>query len=111
MIPYGHQSISEADVDEVVRVLHSNFLTQGPMVEAFERAVAEYCGVKHAVAVANGTAALHLACLAAGLGPGDDLWTSPNTFLASANCARYCGASVDLSLIHISEPTRLRRIS
>lgn len=95
MIPYGHQSISEADVDEVVRVLHSNFLTQGPMVEAFERAVAEYCGVKHAVAVANGTAALHLACLAAGLGPGDDLWTSPNTFLASANCARYCGASVD----------------
>jgi UDP-4-amino-4,6-dideoxy-N-acetyl-beta-L-altrosamine transaminase len=79
----------------VVRVLRSDWLTQGPDIEEFERAVARYCGVRHAVAVSSGTAALHIACLALGLGPGKALWTSPNSFVASANCARYCGASVD----------------
>ncbi len=95
MIPYGHQSISQEDIDAVVSVLRSEFITQGPSIEAFERAMADYCGVKHAVAVATGTAALHLACAAAGLKAGDTLWTSPNTFVASANCALYCGAGVD----------------
>lgn len=95
MIPYGHQSISEEDIAAVVAVLRSDFLTQGPAIERFERALAEECGAKYAVAVSSGTAALHLAALAAGLGPGDVLWTSPITFVASANCARYCGADVD----------------
>ena len=95
MIPYSRQSISEADIEAVVGVLRSDFLTQGPAVPRFEEAVAEYCGAGHAVAVSSATAALHLACRALGLGPGDSLWTSPNTFVASANCARYCGASVD----------------
>ena len=95
MIPYGRQSLDAADIDAVLEVLHSDWLTQGPMLERFEAAVAERCQALHAVAVCNATAALHIACLAAGLGPGDRLWTSPNTFLASANCARYCGASVD----------------
>lgn len=95
MIPYGRQSISEDDIAAVVDVLRSDFITQGPRIEFFERVVADYCGVGHAVAVSNGTAALHLACLAANLGPGDTLWTSPNTFVASANCALYCGANVD----------------
>lgn len=95
MIPYGHQSISEADIKAVTQVLRSDWLTQGPVVQQFEQAVADYCGATHAVAVSSGTAALHLACLALGLGPGDLLWTSPNTFVASANCARYCGADVD----------------
>lgn len=95
MIPYARQWISEADVAAVVDVLRSDFLTQGPAVEVFERAVADYCGAKHAVAVANGTAALHLACMACDLGPGSLLWTSPITFAASANCARYVGADVD----------------
>ena len=95
MIPYGRQSISEADISAVVAVLRSDFLTQGPAVERFERALAQACDAPHAVAVANATAGLHLACLALGLGPGDALWTSPNTFLASANCGRYCGAEVD----------------
>ena len=94
-IPYGHQSISEQDIQAVVDVLRSDWLTQGPSVERFERAVAEYCGCRYAVAVNSGTSALHIACLAAGLGEGDTLWTSPNTFVASANCALYCGASVD----------------
>ena len=94
-LPYGRQSISQDDIDAVVAVLQSDWLTQGPMIEQFEQAVADYCGVKHAVAVSNATAALHLACLAIGLGSGDRLWTSPNTFVASANCARYCGADVD----------------
>lgn len=94
-IPYGHQSISEEDIQAVVDVLRSEWLTQGPMVSRFEDALREYCGAKHAVAVSNGTAALHLACLAVGLGPGDSLWTSPNTFVASANCALYCGAEID----------------
>ncbi|BAL84083.1 putative aminotransferase [Selenomonas ruminantium subsp. lactilytica TAM6421] len=95
MIYYGKQSISEDDIQEVVKVLRSDFLTQGPTIERFEKRVAEYCGAKYAVAVSNGTAALHIACLAAGLGKGDVLWTSPITFVASANCARYCGADVD----------------
>ena len=94
-LPYGRQSINQDDIDAVVAVLQSDWLTQGPMVEQFEQAIANYCGVKYAVAVSNATAALHLACLAIGLGSGDRLWTSPNTFVASANCARYCGADVD----------------
>lgn len=95
MIPYGRQSISEADIEAVVAVLRSDFLTQGPAVERFEQALARACESPHALAVANATAGLHLACVALGLGPGDVLWTSPNTFLASANCGRYCGAEVD----------------
>ena len=94
-IPYARQSIAQADVDAVVGVLRSDWLTQGPAIERFEEEVGRFCGASHAVAVSNGTAALHLACLALGLGPGDLLWTSPNTFAASANCARYCGAEVD----------------
>jgi len=94
-IPYGRQSISAEDVQAVVAVLQSDWLTQGPMVERFEQCVAEYCSVTHAVATNSATSALHIACLAAGLGPGDILWTSPITFVASANCARYCGANVD----------------
>ena len=94
-IPYGRQNITEADIDAVVQVLRSDWLTQGPMIEQFEKAIADYCGAKYAVAVSNATAALHLACLAIDLGPGDTLWTSPNTFVASANCARYCGVDVD----------------
>jgi UDP-4-amino-4,6-dideoxy-N-acetyl-beta-L-altrosamine transaminase len=95
MIPYGRQSISAADIEAVTQVLQSDWLTQGPVVQQFEQAIADYCGAAHAVAVSSGTAALHLACLVLGLGPGDSLWTSPNTFVASANCARYCGADVD----------------
>jgi UDP-4-amino-4,6-dideoxy-N-acetyl-beta-L-altrosamine transaminase len=94
-IPYGQQSITEDDIDAVVQVLRSPWLTQGPIIQQFEQAVADYCGAKYAIAVSNATAALHLACLAIGLGSGDLLWTSPNTFVASANCARYCGADVD----------------
>ena len=95
MIPYGRQSIDAADIEAVVEVLRSDFLTQGPAVPRFEQALAEYCGAQHGVAACNATAALHLACLALGLGPGDLLWTSPITFAASANCALYCGADVD----------------
>lgn len=95
MIPYGRQSINEDDINAVVEVMKSVWLTQGPTVERFEKAVAEYCGAKNAVAVNSATSALHIACRALGLGPGDYLWTSPNTFVASANCALYCGASVD----------------
>lgn len=94
-IPYGHQDITAADIDAVVGVLRSDFLTQGPAVPAFEAAVAARAGAQHAVAVNSATSALHIACLALGLGPGDSLWTVPNTFVASANCARYCGAAVD----------------
>ena len=85
-IPYARQSISDPDIEAVVQILRSDWLTQGPTVERFEKAVAEYCGARYAVAVNSGTSALHIACLAAGLGPGDTLWTSPNTFVASANC-------------------------
>jgi UDP-4-amino-4,6-dideoxy-N-acetyl-beta-L-altrosamine transaminase len=95
MIPYARQDISQADIDTVVEVLRSDFLTQGPAVPRFEQAVAERVGAHHAVAVNSGTSALHLACLALDVGPGDQVWTSPNTFVASANCARYCGATVD----------------
>ncbi|HEY4365952.1 MAG TPA: UDP-4-amino-4,6-dideoxy-N-acetyl-beta-L-altrosamine transaminase [Steroidobacteraceae bacterium] len=95
MIPYGRQSIDAADERAVLEVLRSDFLTQGPRVPRFEQAVSEYCGVPFAVAVNSATSALHIACLALGVGPGDRVWTSPNTFVASANCARYCGASVD----------------
>ena len=95
MIYYGKQSISENDIEAIESVLRSDFLTQGPMIERFEKKVAEYCGAKYAVAVTNATSALHIACIAAGLGKGDYLWTSPITFVASANCGRYCGANVD----------------
>ena len=95
MIPYGRQSIDARDIDAVVEVLHSDWLTQGPAIERFERTVADCVGARHAVAVSSGTAALHLACLAARLGPGDLLWTSPITFVASANCGPYCGGDVD----------------
>jgi UDP-4-amino-4,6-dideoxy-N-acetyl-beta-L-altrosamine transaminase len=95
MIPYGRQSLDQEDIDAVVAVLQSDWLTQGPTIERFEQAMAERCQADFAVAVCNATAALHIACLAAGLGPGDRLWTTPNTFLASANCGRYCGAEVD----------------
>jgi UDP-4-amino-4,6-dideoxy-N-acetyl-beta-L-altrosamine transaminase len=94
-IPYGRQLISEDDIQAVTDVLRSEFLTQGPVVPAFESAVAEYCGARHAVAVNSATSALHVACLALGIGPGDRVWTSAITFVASANCARYCGAEID----------------
>lgn len=95
MIPYGRQSVSDDDIAAVNEVLRSDFLTQGPVVPRFEVDVARACGGVHAVAVNSATSALHIACLALGVGPGDTVWTSPNTFLASANCARYCGAAVD----------------
>lgn len=95
MIPYGQQDISQADIDAVIKVLRSDFLTQGPAVPAFEAAVSAYCGALHATAVNSATSALHLACLALGVGPGDTVWTTPITFVASANCALYCGATVD----------------
>lgn len=95
MIPYGRQDITQSDIDEVISVLRSDFLTQGPMVPIFEQTVASYCSAEHAVAVNSATAALHIACMALDLGPGDTLWTSANTFVASANCAIYCGATVD----------------
>jgi UDP-4-amino-4,6-dideoxy-N-acetyl-beta-L-altrosamine transaminase len=95
MIPYGRQDISEADIQAVVDVLRSDWLTQGPAVPRFERCVADYTGAVHAVAANSATGALHIACLALGVGPGDCVWTSPNTFVASANCALYCGADVD----------------
>ncbi|MGE5468981.1 MAG: UDP-4-amino-4,6-dideoxy-N-acetyl-beta-L-altrosamine transaminase [Ignavibacteria bacterium] len=111
MIPYGRQWIDEEDKAAVLAVLESDWLTQGPAVPRFERSVAQFCGAVHGVAVANGTAALHLACLALDVGPGDRVWTSPITFVASANCARYCGAQVDFididpETVNLS-PTRL----
>jgi UDP-4-amino-4,6-dideoxy-N-acetyl-beta-L-altrosamine transaminase len=95
MIPYGKQDISEEDIQAVVDVLKSNFLTQGPTVPLFEKAVADYCNVKHAIAVNSATSALHIACLSLNVGQGDIVWTSPISFVASANCAIYCGATVD----------------
>ena len=95
MIPYGRQDVDEADVRAVVEVLRSDFLTQGPVVPRFEAAMATYCGASYAVAANSATSALHVACLALGVGLGDRVWTSAVTFLASANCARYCGAEVD----------------
>jgi UDP-4-amino-4,6-dideoxy-N-acetyl-beta-L-altrosamine transaminase len=95
MIPYGHQDVTQSDIDAVVDVLRSDFLTQGPAIPRFERELSAVTGARHAVAVNSATSALHIACLALGLGPGDFLWTVPNTFVASSNCALYCGASVD----------------
>ena len=95
MIPYGKQDVSEEDIKAVIDVLRSDFLTQGPIVPAFESAVTSYCGVKFGYAVNSATSALHIACLALEVGPGDIVWTSPITFVASANCALYCGATVD----------------
>ena len=95
MIPYGRQDINQADIDTVVSVLQSDFLTQGPQVPLFEQTVAGHVGAKHALAVNSATSALHIACLALGLGPGDWLWTTPVTFVASSNCGLYCGAQVD----------------
>jgi len=95
MIPYGRQDITQADIDAVVSVLQSDFLTQGPMVPRFEQLAAQHVGALHAVAVNSATSALHIACLALGLGPGERLWTTPITFVASANCGLYCGAEVD----------------
>jgi UDP-4-amino-4,6-dideoxy-N-acetyl-beta-L-altrosamine transaminase len=95
IINYARQDVSASDIEAVVKVLRSDFLTQGPLVPAFEKAVADYCGVPHAVAASSATSALHLACIALALGPKDLLWTVPNTFVASANCARFCGAEVD----------------
>lgn len=94
-IPYGRQDISEDDIKAVVDTLRSDFLTQGPEVPRFEKVVADYCGAGFGIAMNSATSALHVACLALGLGPGDMLWTTPITFVASANCARYCGADVD----------------
>jgi len=95
MIPYGKQDITQQDIDSVVDVLKSDFITQGPAIPRFEQSICDHCGVEYAVAVNSATSALHIACLALGLGSGDWLWTSPNTFVASANCGLYCGAQVD----------------
>ena len=95
MIPYGKQSIDQTDIDAVVDVLKSDWLTQGPKVPAFEDSVASYCEAKHGVAVNSATSALHIACLALDVGKGDIVWTSPISFVASANCALYCGAKID----------------
>jgi UDP-4-amino-4,6-dideoxy-N-acetyl-beta-L-altrosamine transaminase len=95
MIPYSRQDINQADIDAVVKVLRADFLTQGPVVPSFERTVAGYCDAQHAVAVNSATSALHIACLALGVSKGDVVWTTPITFVASANCALYCGAMVD----------------
>lgn len=94
-IPYGRQEILQSDIDAVTQVLESDFITQGPLIQTFEQALADYCGANHAVAVNSATSALHIACLALHVGPGDCVWTSPNTFVASANCARLCGADID----------------
>ena len=96
MIPYGRQDINQQDIDSVTNVLKSDFLTQGPQVPLFEQAVMEVCDANYAVAVNSATSALHIACMALELGEGDWLWTTPNTFVASANCGLYCGAKVDL---------------
>lgn len=95
MIPYGRQDIDANDIQAVVDVLRSDFLTQGPAVPAFEKSIIDYCSVNYAVAVNSATSALHIACLALGVGKGDIVWTSPITFVASSNCALYCGADVD----------------
>ena len=112
-IPYGRQSIDDADIEAVVKVLKSDYLTTGPAVAAFEKKVADYVGAKYAVAVSNGTAALHVACLAAGIGEGDEVITTPITFAASANCVLYCGgtpvfADIDRDTYNIS-PVELER--
>jgi UDP-4-amino-4,6-dideoxy-N-acetyl-beta-L-altrosamine transaminase len=95
VIPYGKQDINQADIDSVIDVLQSDFLTQGPQVPLFEKILVDYCGVDYGVAVNSATSALHIACLALGLEKGDWLWTSPNSFVASANCGLYCDAKID----------------
>jgi dTDP-4-amino-4,6-dideoxygalactose transaminase len=95
MIPYGRQDISKEDIADVVETLQSDFLTQGPKAPLFEKIVADYCGAKYGVAVNSATSALHIACLALNLTKSDWLWTSPNSFVASANCGLYCGAKID----------------
>ena len=114
MIPYGKHHIDEDDIQAVIDILRSGFLTQGPAVESFEKALAEYVGVKYAVAVSSGTASLHLAALAAGVGPGTSVVTSPITFVASANASRYCGgdvlfADIDPETVNMS-PDALREV-
>jgi UDP-4-amino-4,6-dideoxy-N-acetyl-beta-L-altrosamine transaminase len=103
-IPYSRQSITDDDVSAVIDALRSDYLTQGPKIDEFERIVAQYTGARHAIAVCNATAALHIACLALGVKAGDVVWTVPNSFVASANCARYCGANVDF--VDIDSVTR-----
>jgi UDP-4-amino-4,6-dideoxy-N-acetyl-beta-L-altrosamine transaminase len=95
LIPYSKQDINQADINAVINVLSSDFLTQGPQVPLFEKSISDYCGAEYAVAVNSATSALHIACLALGLGKDDHLWTSPNTFVSSANCGLFCGATVD----------------
>ncbi len=95
MIPYARQDINKEDIDAVKKVLKSDWLTQGPMVQRFEKAINNYTNSRYAVAVSSATGALHISCLALGVGPGDWVWTSPNTFVSSANCILYCGAKVD----------------
>lgn len=102
MIPYGRQFIDDADIDAVVETLKSDWLTQGPRVPQFEKTLASYCGAKFGVAVNSATSALHIACLALEVSEGDIVWTSPNSFVASANCAIYCGASIDFVDIDIN---------
>lgn len=104
MIPYGKHHIDDADIKAVVDVLQNQFLTQGQMGPKFEQALCDYLDVSHCVAVNSGTSALHIACLAAGVQSGDIVWTSPNSFAASANCARYCGADIDF--VDIDPDTR-----
>jgi dTDP-4-amino-4,6-dideoxygalactose transaminase len=110
MIPYGRQDITEADIDAVVEVLRSDFLTQGPMVPRFEQAVADYCGASHAVAVNSGTSALHLACLALGVGPGDRVWTSP-TPSSLPPTARATAGRTSISSTSTRAPTTSARTS
>ena len=107
-IPYGHQDVIESDINAVIQVLQSDFLTQGPVVPAFEQELCNYTGAKHSVAVNSCKSALHIACLALDLGVGDILWTSPITFVASANCALYCGATVDF--VDINPDTALMSV-
>ena len=95
MIPYGRQSITDEDIEAVVAVLKSDYLTQGEAVPAFEQRLADYCQARYVIACSNGTTALHLACAALALGEQDWVWVSAISFVASANCARYCGAQVD----------------
>jgi UDP-4-amino-4,6-dideoxy-N-acetyl-beta-L-altrosamine transaminase len=121
MIPYSRQSINEEDIDAVVKVLRSDFLTQGLAVPSFEKALEEFCGARHAVVVSSATAGLHVTCLALGLGRGDYLWTVPNSFVASANCARYCDAEIDfvdidpdtynISVSRLAEKLRLAKVA
>ena len=102
MIPYGKQNINQEDIAAVLKVMESDYLTQGPITPKFEVELSNYCGAKYAVAVVNATSALHLACLALEVGKGDIVWTSPISFVASANCAKYCGAEVDFVDIDIN---------